>query len=890
MNVDLRSLVGKLNDTCRTALESAAGLCLSKTHYEVEIEHFLLKLGEVPDGDLLKIYHQYGVDPSRVTQDLMRSLDRFKTGNGKAPSLSPRLPRVLKDAWSLASVQYELPRVRSGLLLLAVLLDEDLARVVPEMSDELRNISAETLRQDFLTIVDGSSEDDVGVGDASAAAPAGGKKQASKTPGLDSYTIDLTGQARTGKIDPILGRDGEIRQMIDILMRRRKNNPILTGEAGVGKTAVVEGLALRIAEGDVPPPLRDVAIHTLDMGLLQAGAGVKGEFENRLKSVIQEVKSSPRPIVLFIDEAHTLIGAGGQAGGSDAANLLKPALARGELRTVAATTWSEYKKYFEKDAALERRFQVIKVEEPDEEKGILMMRGLTGTFEKHHQVRILDEAVEDAVRLSNRYISGRQLPDKSVDVLDTAAARVALAGTATPPQIEDLKRRITSCETQIRVLEREELGGADHAKRLDEVRAEKTQCESDLEGLESRYAAESELIGEMRDIRRRLEGPTEEELEDETAEPPPELTDAEREELRSRLKELDEKLQGLQGEEPLMQVFVDRSAVSDVISSWTGIPVGKMLEDEITTILKLRELLEERVIGQSHALESIAQRVRTSRAGLDDPSRPVGVFLLVGPSGVGKTETALALADSLYGGERNMVTVNMSEYQEAHSVSRLKGSPPGYVGFGEGGVLTEAVRQRPYSVVLMDEVEKAHPDVLELFYQVFDKGTLEDGEGRIIDFKNTLILMTSNLGSDEIMKLSADPETAPEADGLADAIRPALLSFFAPALLGRMIVVPYYPISDDMMKSIIRLKLGKVRDRLRANHEVELTLGDDVVDQIAARCTEVESGARNVDHIVTRTLLPEISQELLGRMAAGQETSKVVVSVGDDGSFAYEIG
>jgi type VI secretion system protein VasG len=876
ITVDLRALVGKLNDHCRRALEGAAGLCLSKTHYEVEIEHFLLKLSEQSDGDVAAIYRHYEVNHARVTQDLMRALDRLKTGNSRAPALSPRLPKLVRDAWVLASVQYEMPKVRSGLVLLALVADEDTQRLLWEDSRELRQLSADTIAKELVRVIAGSAEDEgagpgAARGEGSVAGP-GGAPGGGKTPALDGYTIDLTARAKGGEIDPILGRDGEIRQMIDILMRRRKNNPILTGEAGVGKTAVVEGLALRIVAGDVPPALQPVALRTLDLGLLQAGAGVKGEFENRLKSVIQEVKSSPRPIILFIDEAHTLIGAGGSAGGSDAANLLKPALARGELRTIAATTWSEYKKYFEKDAALERRFQVVKVEEPSEDKAAVMMRGLVDSLERHHGVRILDEAVEAAVRLSSRYISGRQLPDKSVDLLDTAAARVAIGHAATPPAIEDCRRRIEHLGTQIAILEREDAIAGGHAERLAALRAERTAEEGRQAELERRWKEESRLVEQLRGVRDRLGG---------------ELPDAERQTLRADLARLGAELAALQGETPLLQVCVDRQAVSEVVSGWTGIPVGKMLRDEIKTVLALRDALAERVVGQSHALEAIGQRIHTARASLDDPSRPVGVFLLVGPSGVGKTETAIALAETLYGGERNMIVVNMSEYQEAHSVSRLKGSPPGYVGFGEGGVLTEAVRQRPYSVVLMDEVEKAHPDVLELFYQVFDKGTLEDGEGRVIDFKNTIILMTSNLGTDTIMKLCADPETRPDANALGREIRPALLKFFAPALLGRMIVVPYFPIADDVMRRIVGLKLGKVRSRLRQNHGMALEYDDAVVDQIAARCTEVDSGARNVDHIITGTLLPEISRELLGRMASGDQARALRLTVDTAGRFGY---
>jgi type VI secretion system protein VasG len=737
--------------------------------------------------------------------------------------------------------------------------------------------------------VAGSTEDKADAPATSAASAAPTATGVSKTPALDQYPIDLTARARQGDIDPVLGRDFEIRQLVDILTRRRQNNPILTGEAGVGKTAVVEGLALRIAAGDVPPPLRNVSLRILDLGLLQAGAGVRGEFENRLKSVIAEVKAAPQPIILFIDEAHTMIGAGGQAGQGDAANLLKPALARGELRTVAATTWSEYKKYFEKDAALARRFQVIKVEEPSEAQAVIMMRGLVSILERHHNVRILDEAVEDAVRLSHRYISGRQLPDKAVSVLDTACARVALGQVATPPAIEDCRRRLSHIETEAGILERESLTGGNHSDRLAELANDKASVEARLAELEARWEDEKRLVGELRTLRDRLEADAAQRRQATGSQADGRLSGAEVQRLQAEVARLTAELEQMQGEAPLMQVCVDGQTIAEVVSGWTGIPVGKMVKDEIQTVLSLRELLEKRIIGQSHALEAIAQRMRTARARLEDPRRPIGVFLLVGPSGVGKTETALTLADVLYGGERNMVTINMSEYQEAHTVSGLKGSPPGYVGYGEGGVLTEAVRRKPYCVVLLDEMEKAHPDVMELFYQVFDKGVLEDAEGREIDFKNTVILMTSNVGTDTTMKLCADPETQPDAEGLIQALRPELLKVFKPAFLGRLIAVPYYPIADDAMRQIIELQLGRIRTRLQENNRAQFSYDDTLVTAIANRCTEVESGARNVDHILTRTLLPEISREFLARMAAGEVITKVHVSVDGEGGFRYEI-
>jgi type VI secretion system protein VasG len=670
--------------------------------------------------------------------------------------------------------------------------------------------------------------------------------------------------------------------MVDILTRRRQNNPILTGEAGVGKTAVVEGFALRIASGDVPEPLKNVILRTLDLGLLQAGAGIKGEFENRLKSVIEEVKSSPQPIVLFIDEAHTMIGAGGQAGGSDAANLLKPALARGELRTIAATTWAEYKKYFEKDAALARRFQPIRVEEPTEEQGIAMMRGLTDTLENHHKVRVLDEAVEAAVKLSHRYITGRQLPDKSVSVLDTACARVAIGQAATPAAIEDSERHAAQIATEMAALEREQVTGVDHRKRLAELTTACATEKQRLAGLKEQWTKEREIIDRIRKVRGELEARAvggDGAAQNVNALRP----------LREELAQLNDQLAQAQGDEPLMQACVTTQTIAEVVSGWTGIPVGKMQTDEIKAVLSLKQILEERIIGQSHALEAIAQRIRTARANLTDPRRPIGVFLFVGPSGVGKTETGLALADTLYGGERNLISINMSEFQEPHTVSLLKGSPPGYVGYGEGGVLTEAVRRKPYSVVLLDEVEKAHPDVMEIFYQVFDKGVLEDGEGRVIDFKNTVILLTSNVGSDTIMKLAADLATRPDAEGVVEALRPELIKVFKPALLGRMVVVPYYPITDEVMRGIIRLQLGRIQRRLAENHAASFSYEDAVISEVAARCREVESGARNVDHILTRTLLPEMSGQFLARMAAGQPVTHAHVSVGDNGEFHYEV-
>ena len=883
MAVNLRALIGKLNHTTRSAVESAAGLCLSRTHYDVEIEHYLMKLLDNTDGDVAAILKQYGIDRSRLSSELSKSLDHLKTGNARTPAMSPHIAHMLDEAWTIASLDYNATQVRSGHTLIALLANEDLARLIKDISRELSKIPVETLKKDYEAITADSSESatatyaSAGGGTASSSGdaprPGGGK-----TPNLDAYTVNLTERAKQGKIDAVLGRDFEIRQVVDILLRRRQNNPILVGEAGVGKTAVVEGFALRIAQGEVPPPLRNVTVHTLDLALLQAGAGVKGEFENRLKGLIEEVKNSASPIILFIDEAHTMIGAGGAAGQNDAANLLKPALARGELRTMAATTWSEYKKYFEKDPALSRRFQLVKVEEPTEDVCLQMMRGILGSLEKHHNVRILDSGLDAAVRLSHRYLADRQLPDKAVSILDTACAKLALGQSATPAALENAQRRIEDLAVQRRVLEREVAVGANHDDRLAEIESERVKTEAELTALTERWEKEKGLVTQIRDIRTKLE------QHHAGAE---KQNDADA--LRAKLATLDSELEALQGESPLMRVCVDASIIGEVLSSWTGIPVGKMMRDEMSTILQLETQLGARVIGQDTALEQISRRVRTSRAGIEDPQKPKGVFMLVGPSGVGKTETALAISDLLYGGEQNLITINMSEFQEAHTVSTLKGSPPGYVGYGEGGVLTEAVRRRPYSVVLLDEVEKAHPDVLELFFQVFDKGRMEDGEGREIDFKNTIIILTTNAGTETIMTLTADPETMPSADGLAKALKPELDKTFKPAFLGRMVIIPYFPVRDENLKQIVRLKMGKIRRRIAETHRVPLAYDETVIDAVAARCTEVESGARNVDNILTNTLLPEISRQLLEQMATGTGVGGITVGVGEDGNMTYHV-
>jgi type VI secretion system protein VasG len=876
MATNLRAVIGKLNDTTRNALEAAAGLCVSRAHYDIEIEHYLVKLLDATGSDFGFILRHFGIDRARLATELSRSLDKLKSGNARTPTISPSVLQMMREAWMIGSLDFGAGAVRTGYTILALATVDELSRIVRDVSKEFQKIEPESLRKDFASIVSESLEE--GAAAAAAGVPEGRKAAAGgKTPHLDQYTVNLTENARNGKIDPVLGRDFEIRQVVDILTRRRQNNPILVGEAGVGKTAVAEGFALRVAQGDVPEPLRKVAVHSLDLALLQAGAGVKGEFENRLKGLIHEVKSSATPIILFIDEAHTMIGAGGAAGQGDAANLLKPALARGELRTLAATTWSEYKKYFEKDPALARRFQLVKVEEPTEEKCRQMLRALIPVLEKHHNVRILDEGLASAVKLSNRYLPDRQLPDKAVSVLDTACARLALGQNTIPPAIEDAKRTIEDLTVQARVLEREAALGADHAERLAAIASQRAATEERLAALDARYQKEIGLVNQIREARGNIE-------ESHAA------GGSGNAELLAKLGELNAALETLQGESPLIRVCVDEHIVGEVVSAWTGIPVGKMLKDEVAIVLNLEAHLGRRVIGQDFALGVISQRIRTARASLDDPIKPVGVFLLVGPSGVGKTETALALSDLLYGGEGNVITINMSEFQESHTVSTLKGSPPGYVGYGEGGVLTEAVRRRPYSVVLLDEVEKAHPDVLELFFQVFDKGMMEDGEGRQIDFKNTIIILTSNAGTDTMAKLCADPETAPRPEGLVKALKPELDKIFKPAFLGRLVITPYYPIQDEAMKRIVVLKLAKIQRRLEETHKLALTYDPALVDEVSRRCTEVESGARNVDNILTNTLLPDISRQLLTAFAEGTRPSAIHVGIGEKGSFVYQQG
>ncbi len=874
--IDLKSLVGKLDEHCRRALEAAAGLTLSRSHYNVELEHWLLKLVDGNGTDLPLLLRHYDLDEGRFRTDLNASLDKMRTGNARAPGLSPDIIELAKQAWLLASVEQGLSKLRSGHLIWALLADETLARRARDISGQLLRLQPEVLKRDFNAILESSTEAATVVTAAEAGgAPADGSAPPrAGTAALDQFTIDLTARARAGRIDPILGRDLEIRQVIDILTRRRQNNPILTGEAGVGKTAVVEGFALRIAAGDVPPALKDVTLRTLDLGLLQAGAGVKGEFENRLKSVIEETQASPKPIILFIDEAHTLIGAGGSAGQGDAANLLKPALARGELRTIAATTWAEYKKYFEKDAALTRRFQTVKVEEPTEALAVAMIRGLVGTLETHHKIRILDDALVAAVRLSARFIPSRQLPDKAVSLIDTACARAAMSQAAIPAPVEDLQRRIALIDTEIGILQREQAAGADHAKRIVELNEERLTANDRLGALETRWQEERAIVAEVAEARAALEAL--DSAEDRSAE-------------RTRLTGLMDRLRELQGEQPLIFPVVDAQAVAEIVENWTGIPTGRMRSDEIRTVMNLQQAMGQRIIGQPHALEAVAQSIQTSRAKLTDPRKPIGVFLMVGTSGTGKTETALSLAELLYGGEQNLTTINMTEFKEEHKVSLLMGSPPGYIGYGEGGILTEAVRRRPYSVLLLDEMEKAHPGVQDVFFQVFDKGNMKDGEGRDIDFKNTVIIMTSNAGTDLITKLFADPETAPDAAGLAEALRPELMKYFRPAFLGRVTLVPYFPLSDAVIRQIVDLQLARIRGRVWDSYRAAFDYDESVAETIAARCKESSSGARNIENILSRTLLPELSAEVLARLGEGLSISQVTVVTNSSGSFGYNV-
>jgi type VI secretion system protein VasG len=857
MSSELRVLIGKLNPVCKRGLETAAALCVAQTHYNVEVEHLLLKLLDLPATDIAPVLRYYAVDMGELTRQLNQAVERFDRGNSRTPAMSPQILDLLREAWICASLHLGSDAIRSGALLFALYENDTLRTTIHESCPVLAKISRESLRETLRDLIRESAEETAGpAGQPSAQTRAGESGPPKASTALDRYTIDLTADARAGKIDTIRGRDSEIRQVIDILTRRRQNNPILVGEAGVGKTAVAEGFALKVAANEVPPPLRDISVRILDLGLLQAGAGVKGEFEERLKNVISEVKTSAKPVILFIDEAHSLIGAGGSAGQGDAANLLKPALARGELRTIAATTWSEYKKYFEKDPALTRRFQVVKVDEPDEDTALDMLRGVAPSLQSHHRVPILDEAVRSSVQLSHRFLPERRLPDKAIGVLDTAAARVALAQDSTPAVLEDLDRQIRIAEAELEIRKRE--GDQPGHMTAAELETELKRLRVDRASTADRWNKERELVSEIRSLEK-SNGDT------------------------KRLTELRSRLGALQQPDAMIPISVDSRAVAAVISGWTGIPVGRMMADEIRSVMTLNERMAERIVGQPQALDTICRRISTSRAGLEDPAKPRGVFLLVGPTGVGKTETALVLADVLYGGERNLVSFNMSEFQEAHSVATLKGAPPGYVGYGRGGVLTEAVRRRPWTAVLLDEIEKAHPDVVDLFYQVFDKGVLEDGEGVPVDFKHTVIILTSNAGSDVIMEACRQPER-PTVEELTEELRPALQRHFRPALLARLVVVPYYPLGDEQVRRIVELKLKSIQQRIRDNHAAELTFDNRLVDSLAKNCN-AESGAREIDRILTQGLLPELSTRILDRMARDVSFSKIHISVDEMGRF-----
>ena len=879
------ALFGKLNSVGYKAIEAATVFCKLRGNPYVELAHWFHQLLQLQDSDLHRIIRQFSVEPARLARDLTEALDRLPRGSTSITDLSSHVEEAVERGWVYGSLMFGESQVRTGYLLIGILKTPSLRHGLLNLSGEFDKIKVETLSERFDEYVGDSPENALSANDGFNAASTPGEASGAMAPSamgkqeaLKRFTVDMTEQARSGKLDPIVGRDEEIRQMVDILMRRRQNNPILTGEAGVGKTAVVEGFALRIVAGDVPPALKDVELRSLDVGLLQAGASMKGEFEQRLRQVIEDVQASPKPIILFIDEAHTLVGAGGAAGTGDAANLLKPALARGTLRTVAATTWAEYKKHIEKDPALTRRFQVVQVGEPSEDKALLMMRGVASTMEKHHQVQILDEAMEASVKLSHRYIPARQLPDKSVSLLDTACARVAVSLHAVPAQVDDSRRRIEALETELQIIAREHAIGIDTGARRSNSETLLSSERARLTELESRWSEEKSLVDELLATRAELR---------ETAGVVDQESGSEQSHaLREKLVELQSRLSALQGETPLILPTVDYQAVASVVADWTGIPVGRMARNELETVLNLDQHLKKRIIGQDHALQMIAKRIQPSRAGLDNPSKPIGVFMLAGTSGVGKTETALALAEAMYGGEQNVITINMSEFQEAHTVSTLKGAPPGYVGYGEGGVLTEAVRRKPYSVVLLDEVEKAHPDVHEIFFQVFDKGVMEDGEGRQIDFKNTLILLTTNAGTDMIAGLCKDPELMPEPEGIAKALREPLLKIFPPALLGRLVTIPYYPLSEKMLGEIVKLQLNRIKKRIEGRYRIPFEYDDDVVKLVVSRCTESESGGRMIDAILTNTMLPDISREFLNRMIDGKPIERARIGV-RDGEFSY---
>ncbi|MCI4678269.1 type VI secretion system ATPase TssH [Rhodoblastus acidophilus] len=871
-DVSLETVAGKLNRLGYDTFIKALRLAKSAGNRNVELAHWLAQILGEERSDFALSCDDFQLDRARLATDVARVVDGFKRNETEMPGVSNAIVDLLDRGWHFATLLFGETQIRTGHLLVAALKANDLRRAFISISKEFEKIAVDRLTDEHRAIWKDSDEANLrpmdGSGlrgaDSPGAAAAGSRGQTA----LDRFSQDLTARAASGEMDPVLGREEEIRQIVDVLMRRRQNNPILTGEAGVGKTAVVEGFAQRIAAGDIPPPLRGVRLCALDIGLMQAGASMKGEFEQRLRSVIDEVQNSPQPIILFIDEAHTLIGAGGAAGVGDAANLLKPALARGTLRTIAATTWSEYRQYIEKDPALTRRFQPISIDEPDVARACGMLRGVLAPMEKHHKVRISDAAVVAAVTLSSRYIPARQLPDKAVSLLDTASARVAISQSATPARIQDARVAIAALAQERTALEADRELGADVDARIAEIEAESRALQEKLAKLEEDYGREKALVEEIAALRAGKDKPRDE------AEGP------------ARLKDKFEALDAIEAENRMVYAHVDEQVVASVVSDWTGIPVGRMVRDEIENVLRLPEILNRRVVGQSHGLAMIARRIETNRAKLDNPNKPIGVFMLCGPSGVGKTETALALAEALYGGESNIISINMSEFQEAHTVSTLKGAPPGYVGYGEGGRLTEAVRRKPYSVILLDEVEKAHPDVHEIFFQVFDKGVMDDGSGRRIDFKNTLIILTSNVGTDTIMKLGATPPYAADPEALAQALRSDLLKVFPPALLGRIVAIPYYPLSRDMLAGIVRLQLDRIAKRIRESHNAAFVYDDAVVDHIVSLCNDPDSGGRMIDNIITNTLLPALSREFLKRSLARQELTEARVSF-ENGAFAY---
>ncbi len=898
LSLDLKPLLDRLSPYTKRGLEMAAGLAVGRGNYDVSVEHFLLAMVDDADRDMGLALRHYGVETPTLKRQLQRAVEEMKAGNPGRPVFAPVLIEILTDAWLLASVELGQGATRSGAVLLAVLANGNRFGLT-EWWETLRAVPSARFKAEFHTLLATSAESAAAPApDGSAPGRPAGHGQRNPDSVLARFATDFTAQARAGKIDPVFCRDREIQQMIDILGRRRKNNPICVGEPGVGKTAVVEGLALKIAQGDVPEFLRQVELVGIDLGMLQAGAGVKGEFENRLKGIIEEVKASPTPIILFIDEAHMMVGAGGAAGGGDAANLLKPALARGELRTIAATTWSEYKKYFEKDSALERRFQVVKLDEPSPAEATTILRGLRPIYERSHNVYVRDDAVVAASQLAARYISGRQLPDKAVDVLDTACARVKLSLTNRPQALDSRERRIATLERELSALARDQdtLGSGDNP-RAQEITDEVAHLRTEIAELEVRWGREKALVDRILALRQQLNAVADPEPASDAAGTDPgtdaplapaddSAADDVAGGVRAELAQVVAELAAIQGRTGLLHYEVTPEAVGQVISDWTGIPTGNMVRDEAASILALAADLQRRIKGQDQAIAAIDEGMRAAKAGLNSPTQPMGVFLFVGPSGVGKTELATAVADLLFGGERFLISINMSEFQEKHTVSKLVGSPPGYVGFGEGGILTEAVRQRPYSVVLLDEVEKADPEVMNLFYQVFDKGVLSDGEGRVVDFKNTIVILTSNLATDTLTHMG-QMTPRPATDTLVEAIRPQLSRHFKPALLARMQIVPFYPLLGDILGEIVRLKLDKVGRRLRDSQKMAFAYSDAVVAQIVARCTDVETGARNIDHIVNKTLLPDIATEILHGMGREQQASAIHVDTTEEGRFIY---